>query len=184
MSEDDCKKESKMTSWLYEKIERKVVALYVEQGICSLPIDPFAIIKKRGYILVAYNKVNHPTQKDGDDVFSWYDPQRKTYVIAYNPNRQLDRVRFTLMHEIGHIDMGHKCESGLAKKIADYYAGYALAPSPLIQKFANADVETIRKVFNVSLQCAQVRSDRYMNWLLYGDRAHKDYEDILLNLVK
>lgn len=181
---DDRKLEIRIPPHYYERIERKVVALYVEQGICSIPIDPFAIIKKRGYILVEYNKINHPTKKDGDDAFSWYDPQRKTYVIAYNPNRYIDRVRFTLMHEIGHIDMGHKCESELAKKIADYFAGYALAPSPLIHKFASADVATIGAVFQVSPQCAQARSDRYVKWLEYGKPTYKDYERVLLSLIK
>lgn len=183
MSDDDCKREIKMPSWLYEKIERKVVALYVEQGIRHLPIDPFAIIENRGYKLIPYCKPID-NSSDDEDAFSPFYPPINKHVIVYNENKSIDRVRFTLMHEIGHIDMGHKCKSELAEKIADYYAGYALAPSPLIQKFANADVETIRKVFNVSLQCAQVRSDRYMNWLLYGKPAHKDYEEILLNLVK
>lgn len=105
MSDDDCKGEIKMPSWLYEKIERKVVALYVEQGIGSLPIDPFAIIKNRGYLLVPYNEpIDH--KSDDEDAFSPFYPPINKHVIVYNENKSIDRVRFTLMHEIGHIDMG------------------------------------------------------------------------------
>lgn len=183
MSDDDCKMETKMPSWLYEKIERKVVALYVEQGIRHLPIDPFAIIENRGYKLIPYCKPID-NSSDDEDAFSQFYPPINTYVIVYNVNKSFDRVRFTLMHEIGHIDMGHKGESKLAKKIADYYAGYALAPSPLIHKFANENVDIIRKVFYISPQCAQVRSDRYKNWLKYGKPTYKDYERVLLSLIK
>ena len=39
-------KPSKIPTWKYAEIERKVVDLYVEQDIHKLPIDPFEIIKK------------------------------------------------------------------------------------------------------------------------------------------
>ena len=50
-------KPSKIPPWKYAEIERKVVDLYIEQDIHKLPIDPFEIIKKRGYILVPFSKL-------------------------------------------------------------------------------------------------------------------------------
>lgn len=108
----------KIPSWKYSEIEREVVKLYFKHGIHSYPIDPFTIIKNEGYILIPFSKIDFSKQfiNKNSDAFSFYSPQLDTYVIVYNDNRLLRRIRFTLMHEIGHIKMGHKGESDLAKK--------------------------------------------------------------------
>lgn len=180
--------ETKIPPWKYEEIERKVANLYIEQDIRSLPIDPFPIIKKRGYILIPFSKFKQGGRLDcldeNDDAFSFYMLELRNYVIVYNDNRSLLRIRFTLMHELGHIDLGHKCESDLAKKMADYYAGYALAPSPLIGKYACKTVQDISSEFWVSPDCADICGKRYQNWKMYGGRYLKDYEIDMLNLFE
>ena len=179
-------KPSKIPSWKYAEIEKKVVDLYIEQNIHTLPIDPFEIIKKRGYILVPFSTVKLDFLEDSidkqNDAFSFYNPKEKAYVIVFDDSKPYDRLRFTLMHEIGHIELGHKCESDLARRMADYYAGYALAPSPLIHEFANGNINAIRHVFWISKYCAEVCRDRYLKWLEYGGIEFRDYEKKLLNL--
>lgn len=121
----------KILAWQYEEIEKLVVKLYKEQNIRSVPIDPFEIVKNRGYITVPFSRFKNKRPECADensDAFSFFEPESKTYYIAYNDDKPLRRIRFTLMHEVGHIDLGHKSESALARKMADTYAGYALAP--------------------------------------------------------
>ena len=45
---------AKIPPWKYEEIERRVVKLYEEQHINKFPIDPFEIVKKRGYMLIPF----------------------------------------------------------------------------------------------------------------------------------
>jgi len=181
-------KASKIPSWKYAEIEKKVVALYIEQNIHKLPIDPFQIIQNRGYILVPFSKLGLNLSEESlnghNDAFSFYSPQDDTFIIAFDDTKSYDRLRFTLMHEIGHIDLGHKGESDLARRMADYYAGYALAPSPLIHRFATDDVTVIKYVFWVSNYCAEVCRTRYSNWLTYGGIEFRDYESKLLSLFQ
>lgn len=179
----------KIPSWKYDEIEKKVVDLCVEQGVHKLPIDPFIIIKNRGYILIPFSKFSNSDCQEGvldddNDAFSFYSPERKTYIIVYNDSKPLNRIRFTLMHEVGHIDLGHKCESELARKMADYYAGYALAPSPLIDIYSSWEIVDIISTFWVSRECANVCSCRYLNWLNYGGQQLKGYEIRLINLFQ
>lgn len=47
---------AKIPPWKYEEIERRVVKLYEEQHINKFPIDPFEIVKKRGYMLIPFSK--------------------------------------------------------------------------------------------------------------------------------
>ena len=179
---------SKIPSWLYAKIERKVVDLYIEQGITEIPIDPFEIIKKRGYILVPFSKLQNTflSREDNDkhDALSFFDPELKNYVIVYNDEKPLLRLRFTLMHEIAHIDLGHKCESDLARRMADYYAGYALAPYPLIGLLTSGSKEEIQNKFWVSKECAEICQSRYYKWSVYGGNGYRGYELLLLDLIK
>lgn len=179
---------SRILSWKYEEIERKVVDLYIEQNIHSLPIDPFEIIKKRKYEFVPFSKLKldflEETFDKQNDAFSFYSTVDKTYIIAFDDSKSFDRLRFTLMHEIGHIDLGHKGESDLARRMADYFAGYALAPSPLIDCFTGEDTNAIRYTFGVSNHCAEICATRYSNWLEYGDRELRDYEKKLVSLFK
>ena len=181
-------KPSKIPPWKYAEIERKVVELYVEQSIHKLPIDPFEIIKKRGYILVPFSKLKLDFFEESidkqNDAFSFYEKTIATYIKAFDDSKPYERLRFTLMHELGHIDLGHKGESDLARRMADYYAGYALAPSPLIHRFATDDVTIIKYVFWVSNYCAEVCRIRYSNWLTYGGIDFRDYESKLLSLFQ
>ncbi len=179
----------RIPAWKYEEIEKAVVDLYIEQWINTLSIDPFRIIRNRGYHLIPFTKLNKANPLEclldkNNDAFSFYVPALKNYVIVYNDEKPFTRIRFTLMHEIGHIDLGHKGESDLAKKMADYYAGYALAPSPLIGRFASVNLSEIISTFQVSLDCAAVCSSRYQNWIQYGGRELKDYEVRLINLFQ
>ena len=179
---------SKIPKWRYEEIERVVVDLYVKHSIHNIPIEPFKILEERGYVLIPFSKFNKEDcfeqVNDDNDAFSFYSPKHKTYFIIYNDEKPLPRIRFTLMHELGHIILGHKGESDLARREADYFAGYALAPSPLISHYATEDEYLISAVFWVSKECAVVRSCCYMNWEEFGGRYLKDYEIVLLNLFK
>ena len=83
------------------------------------------------------------------------------------------------MHEIGHYVLGHKEPSALAEKMADYFAGYALAPTPIIATKHCYSVTDIENAFRVSKMCAEVCYSRWLNWEKYCKQA-KDYEVELL----
>ncbi len=81
MTDDEMIIGAKILPEKYEEIERRVVDLYAKQGIHSLPIDPFAIIKNKGYVLIPFSKFkldNRPDCIDEDnDAFSFYAPKMK-----------------------------------------------------------------------------------------------------------
>ena len=176
----------KIPAWKYTEVEVLVAKLYKELQIKSLPIDPFEIIKKRGYELIPFSKMGEKFSLEffnGDnDAFSFYDPQNNRFIIVYDDDKPLLRLRFTLMHEVGHIELGHKCESELARKLADYFAGYSLAPTPLMNHFQCNSIESVMSKFQVSRPCAEVRIDRYFKWLLYRETPSRNHEEEILKL--
>lgn len=177
----------KLPPLLYDKIEKKVVSLYKEFDISSVPMDPFEIARRRGYIVKPFSSFNKAARliflKMDLDGTNYFDPDLQTFVICYDDSNGYERIRFTLMHEIGHIDMEHREESELARKVADYYAAYALAPSPIIDLMECEDYMDVAKAFKVSQTCADICFQRFTNWKRIPIEL-KPYEKALLGLFQ
>ena len=78
--------------------------------------------------------------------------------------------------------MGHKGESELARRIADYYAAYLLAPTPWIARAGCEDYEDVAKTFFISEPCAMRCFNRYENWqrIKYAKSYEKNLMELLL----
>ncbi len=173
---------------LYGRIEEDVVNLHIELDL-ELPVDPYLITRKLGFIVRRFSEINNTEAfnifKTGPDEsrdgLSYRDPELDTFVIWINDldSTYEPRLNFTIMHEIGHIRMGHRGDSPLAEMIANYYAAYALVPSPLPALLDCSSFIDISDEFNVSVDCAYICSKRCMNWVMYGGPI-KPYEQKLI----
>ena len=52
----------------------------------------------------------------------------KSYFILYNDNMDINRIRFTIAHEIGHIALGHEESNDETESETDYFARHLLVP--------------------------------------------------------
>lgn len=85
----------------------------------GIPINPFEIVMKKGYVLIPFLKMSKETLKllrktasSGASIRN----EEGTYKIFYDDSDSPCRQRFTVMHEIGHILLGHKQDSEYAEK--------------------------------------------------------------------
>lgn len=124
------------------------------QGIDNLPVNPFALIEKNCWGLVTYSSLCQTigqgttaadiveTCKSGDG-FTIYNG--RNFCIAYNDLVSVkSRIRFTLMHEIGHIVCGHftdfrasslsPSQYAVLEEEANYFASCVLAPSSVVKR--------------------------------------------------
>ena len=172
---------------VYGAIEQHVLKLYQRHHIATIPIDPFAIAQNDGHVLKAFSSLDPFVQSvfrtAGLEAVNFYDPTRNARVIAYDDSVDVLRTRFTIMHELGHLELGHREESDLAKKMADYFAAYALAPSPLIGLFKCEDYLDVADVFQISSQSADYCFQRFLKWCQFGGKV-KPYEKELVNLFR
>ncbi len=180
----------KVPNAIYRDIERDVVSLYKELHICTIPINPWDIARRKGYKIVPYSHVGREKvaclKRCGiEGGASYLDKKENSRYIIYNDTYLASKSfqKFTIMHELGHIVLGHKEDSELAERLANYFAAYALAPSPLIYKYCCEDKEDLMTIFQVSEPCANICFGRYLKWQTYGGKL-KDYEIELLDLVK
>ena len=108
---------------------------------------------------------------------------QKVHYIYYNDTLELGRIRFTILHEIAHIVLGHIEQSDLAEAEADFFAKYLIAPPMLVDKIKPTDYMEIKDVFMLSRTCAWNSFDYYQNWKRHHFKAgcYEEYEKRILS---
>lgn len=196
---DDCEEEYdvtegyKLPSFMYEEIKEKVSKLVKKYNIQSIPVNVFLLAKKLGIRLVKFSDLTKYEIKRladfgvSEDMAGFYalvEKQGKTEAyIYYNDKLELGRIRFTILHEIGHIILGHLEQSDLAEAEANFFAKYLIAPPMLVDKIKPTDYMEIQEVFLLTKSCAWNSFDYYQSWKKHHSRAgyYEDYETRILN---
>ena len=125
-----------------------------------------------------------------------YDITRNVYLILYNERHLTARIRFTIMHELGHIILEHLndeetelARGGLpnAKYLfyegeANTFAGNALAPPIIIRELLGGMPFNCREVQDYfKLSASAVRDYRERDYSAWLRMKHNDFEFELLN---
>lgn len=128
-----------------------------------------------------------------------YDIESNRYLLLINlaETSNYGRRRWTMAHEIGHIQCNHHLISTLDKIAendfvqihdqdfeieADYFAATLLAPFPLFKVLNIKTIQDIQAVFGLSLEAATIRLKEYNLWL----KSHRKtaWENDIVNVVK
>lgn len=150
----------------YEDIKQDIVKMYIDNGISTIPIDVYDLCSRLGYILKPYSSLGLDKAKKistlSEDGFNRLEDGKD--VIYYNDSKIEGRIRFTIMHEIGHIIRKHKQFSVLAETEANWFAAYSLCPPPIVDKLEITDYEDLISKFNITNDCAYNSMSRYIAW--------------------
>lgn len=90
-----------------------------------------------------------------------YDDE--TFTIGFNANHPWVRNRFTIAHEIGHLILGHVCNTNSSSKTnekeADLFASYLLMPKSFLKKdfLTNSSQKDLAKKYLVSEAAMLIR---------------------------
>ncbi len=167
-----------------EEIKQIAIQILMKYDVSSVPIDVFELAEKMGIKVTPYScypkeklSILLYCSKDGVSLEKDSVPH-----IFYNDEKNHFRIRYTIMHEIGHIVLNHQEQSELAEKEANFFAKNILAPPVLIHELHISTVEEIVVQFDISLEAATYAFDYYQKWLHYGKRYYTPYECDLLQL--
>lgn len=169
----------------YEEIKEEVTDLYKELNITSFPINAMSVCQKLGIELKSYNQFNSNVYQSvirasEDGIVAKIDNQ---YVIYYNPSKDVERIRFTVFHEIGHIRLRHLIHDDENETEANFFACYFLVPTVLIHTFGFNCIQDIMDKFWVSFSVASHSFDRYKKWIQYSGFYYTQYEEELIKLI-
>ena len=181
----------RLPKYLYKDIIKECVDVFIKYDIRNIPIDPFEIANKMGIVLKPYSrlidegkKVALNTSEDGFALLRHEGEApfvEKKWYVFYNDEKLPERIKFTIMHEIGHIVREHTEGSDLAEAEANFFAKYSLAPPPLVHRISPDDYFDIAEAFDISVEYASYAMDYYKKWLKFGER---DYTNVEIDLLK
>lgn len=138
----------------------------IENNVTSYPLDLQQITKQNGWKVLDMRSyvIKHPElrkfvkKNEGITIES-----NGRYIILINPaNSTLERNRFTIAHEIGHIYLQHvSTNNKLIEKEANMFASRILMPMFLIKELNITSAEELAKISQVSIEAATWRMKRY-----------------------
>jgi len=172
----------KVPSYIRKKfVANKVYSFLLESKITELPIDIKELCFYHDWPLHPYTSVaKHQSRslefvrkklrsKDGKA----YKLGTDHYEIFYDNTKPSVRQRFTIMHEIGHIVLGHlddfnginnsltKYEYKILEGEANLFASLTLAPPSILQRLGfMSDAPLIRRFCNISSEASRYASER------------------------
>lgn len=147
-----------------KEIERAVIELLEDYDLAKYPISVGAVAEALKVRVVPYSTLDSHTQNMAfsvsNDAFTIADAEYSLTTLAVNDvsGSNYNRTRFSGAHELAHIFLGHNEKSPCREEEADYFAGYLLAPHPLILTLPKD--AAVAERFGISGQCASFDIDQ------------------------
>lgn len=201
----------------FQYVTDTAYSLLADIGVREFPIDSFAFVDELPVEvkilrwrelreLFPYTTINGKKQKNNDPFFlkkqkaeakSIYKDGK--YFIVYDDTIDYrERINWTIMHEIGHIMLGHLVEfeevelsrNGLTRakyevleKEANYFAAEVLMPSVILKNFSDIESSEISLLFGVSMAAAERKHKRVFEKYVGGHRLagtlYRNFYDFL-----
>ena len=137
------------------KLLNHLLTVYKECNVTNFPIDSISILQHYGFRVLTYSelkKINFELyeicQNCTDDAFTYKK------IVAYNENNTPERIRFSLMHELGHFIMDLPSTDKSFEDLADYFASNILVPRATIWHMRSDSVRNICRTYGVSCMAA------------------------------
>lgn len=131
--------------------------------VYSFPINCFEILNYYGLSIHPYSSLDASLReycfKYSEDALNYRDK------ICYNDNQPSGRIRFSLMHELGHILLNHtENHTPDMEQEANYFASNILAPRMAIHYAACKNHIEVSRLFELTNEAAQYTFDDYRRW--------------------
>lgn len=147
------------------KIDAAVLNVFSTCKVRSLPFSCQELLSFYGYSCIPYNSLSPEKQLActtiSDDAFCL------NHTVYYNSNTAPFRIRFSLMHELGHICLRHTSVSGKSQspeQEANAFASLILAPRMVIHYSGCRTAEDLSRVFQMTFEASGYALNDYYRW--------------------
>lgn len=150
----------------YEEIKYIIASTFKKGNIASVPIDCFQLAEALQIKCISYSSL--PEEKQAACLEFSSEGFILDDSIYYNDLLLHKRIRFTIMHEIGHLILDHYDDDyGISDLEANFFAKYILVPPILvyaIDRLGDISEDKIRNIFDVSHPVAGYSYNYYNKW--------------------
>lgn len=168
-------------------IEVMIKELIEDYALVEYPQSITRTAKVLGVDLRPYSSLNQSCQalarSASEDAFSVTTADMSIAAIVFEDSEgsMHGRARFSGAHELAHIVLGHSEDDPLREPEADYFAGYFLAPHPLVMRMPEGI--TVAERFGVSAWCADFAIDQATDRRREGEPWLPHEEWLIENIV-
>lgn len=160
-----------MTNPDYYKATNLAYRVLVSKNNISLPIDIFQIAQSYTSLkIVSYSEMAKRFKISFIEFLN-YAPSQYGFImkkslkssrayIVFNDKKDLETIKFTIAHELGHYIMEHNSESALENKEANCFARNILCPVPIANDLGLVSINDYKSVFCISEPMANVCVDK------------------------
>lgn len=174
----------------YARIEDVVNDLIEDLGLRQFPVNCFEVAFMLGIEIKKYSQFS---KTDRDFVVSEYEDgfsitSAGKFIIYYNDSMDRRRNKFTIWHEIAHIQLGHfesDCMISYEQKEmeANHFAAYVMAPLAFIHNLGLCAPSEISDVCEISLACAYKVYGHYKKAFRYESIRNAILNGRIVNLL-
>lgn len=148
----------------YDKIKYAVYEVYEECSVHQLPFDCLEVIDSMRYPCIRYSALS--AEQNAACLQLSEDACILGNEIYYNDKKAKRRIRFSLMHELGHLVLDTQDEAE-----ANNFASNILAPSMAVYYSGLKNVRELSNIFDISLECAKYAYEACEKWF-YSARQY------------
>ena len=141
--------------------------MFRKYDVHSFPIDCEDLLKHYGYRLFSYKELRDLNPELYNLSLGYSEDAFRagaSKIVAYNPDRSHGRIRFSLMHELGHHVLRHNGASDQNEKEANAFASHILAPRMAIHYSRCKNANDVARLFDMSFEAADNAFIDYRRW--------------------
>lgn len=147
----------------YENVKIATLKVFKECSVYSFPIDCFEILRYYDLNAHPYSSLNDELRdyclSYSDDALNYKDK------VCYNDNMPSGRIRFSLIHELGHVLLGHGFNRTYeTEQEANFFASHLLAPRMAIHYANCKNHADVAKLFNMTYEASEYAFNDYKRW--------------------
>ena len=170
----------------FEFVTQTAYRCLLEWGYTKFPISPYDVLSNlEDYVsCISWTEAKslwgqedpfHLHRLNADGFTIWARDEQKYYLVYDDSVSNSSRVSWTIMHEVGHIVLGHLVEFnetalnrggmdlrqyGVLEKEANYFVAEFLMPTVILKNFKGISTDEISILFGVSAEAAKKKYDR------------------------
>ena len=151
----------------YNKIVTATIEVFRKCDVHSFPINCEDLLKHYGYRIFSYKELRDLNPELYNLSLGYSEDAFRagaSKIVAYNPDRPHGRIRFSLMHELGHHVLGHNESSDQNEKEANAFASHILAPRMAIHYSRCKNANDVARLFDMSFEAADNAFIDYRRW--------------------
>ena len=133
----------------------------------SFPLNCFDVLKHYGYKICTYSDLQSRNLELYEMCISYSEDAFRIgnmHIIAYNDKKPTTRIRFSLMHELGHHILEHKNDSPENEEEANYFASNILAPRIAMYYAKLKTVVEVSQLFEISSSASYYAAQDFSEW--------------------